>query len=98
MSITYHTYKFRSECYDDFNKACQCWWMVDIYYISETQLTLDLGGGLSIPIPDWEFVISTPASIKSLQELLKNKPRADLHVISQTLDNEETYTGERKRA
>jgi len=96
MTFTYHTYKFRSECYADFDIAMSCWWLADVNVISEKQQYLTLGEGVSIPLPDWEFVIKTPVSIESLRELLKNRPRADLHVISQTLDKEETYTGERK--
>lgn len=97
MNITYHTYKFRTECYADFNTACECWWMADVNVVKETQQTIDLGGGVLIPLPDYEFVIKTPASIEWLITLLSNKPKADLHVIYQTLDKEENYTGVRKR-
>lgn len=86
----------RCECYGDIEAALKCLWMQDPALLESTQLSLDLGGGVSIPLPDHEIVISCTGRIEYLRALLMNSGK-DLHVMAQTIEEESAYTGERKR-
>ena len=86
----------RCECYTDIDAALKRLWMQDAVLVKSTQLSLDLGGGVSIPLPDYEIVISCTGRIEYLRADLMDSSK-DLHVMAQTIDYEDAYTGVRKR-
>jgi hypothetical protein len=96
ISDNYKRYMMRCECYGDIDAALKCLWMQDATLVKSTQLSLDLGGGVSIPLPDNVIVISCTGRIEYLRALLMNSGK-DLHVMAQTIEEEGAYTGERKR-
>jgi hypothetical protein len=96
LTDNYKRYMMRCECYGDIDAALKCLWTLDAMLVKSTQLSLDLGGGVSIPLPDHEIVISCAGRIEYLRELLMSS-RKDLHVMAQTIEEEGAYTGERKR-
>jgi hypothetical protein len=88
-------YKLRGECRPDFIDAIQLW-KKDGYSIQRANvspLCLEVEGLGSVPIPDFDATFYSNATKEQLIASLKKGQ--DLHVMYETLEPIENYTGER---
>jgi hypothetical protein len=88
------TYKLRAECKKDidrFRKAMQNH-NKTLTTVSLEHQTLSLGS-LQMPLPDVDFVFTTTLSLGEIKTILKTV--TDGHVMEETVNELNSYTGER---
>jgi hypothetical protein len=90
------TYKLRGDCYTDYieckNHLDDCDVVItdDVY---EPQfLTI---GNHNIPIPDFDWTFTTTATKEELIYMMKHKRHVDWHIMWETINYANDYTGDR---
>lgn len=94
------TYKLRGECYGDY-MACKAQFLdygvIITDDIFERQF-LEINDEVSMPIPDFDWTFTTTETKEELISIMKNALEecdAELHVMWETINYANDYTGER---
>jgi hypothetical protein len=83
-----NSYKFRAECQSDVEALKANLQNFGTFHLSTTQMQID-----GIPIPDVEAELELNSDIDRVLNAMRSIP--DSHVMIQTLEIAENYTGER---
>ena len=91
---TMYSYKCRAECSADIDKVKKEMENHSVTFLT-TKFEHATIPGLPFPLPDCEWVFSSPNTLDDIRVIVRTIP--DSHVILQTLNLEQDYTGIRNR-